>query len=200
MTKSKTQSAVVSKTKPKAATAVVKYDRDSLMPLICHELSRGATLMEACRATGTSISHVTVLDWVDQDPSFADAYTRARARGHMLLGDEIDRISSETHAVITVQQTDATGNLMFDEHGEPLTKKALAPLSADVMAHKRLMVDTLKWKLSKMLPKVYGDKVTQEHTGAGGGPIQMAAVNLKNLSDEDLAQMQKLMAKAGESK
>lgn len=170
------------------------------MPLICHELSRGSTLMEACRATGTGLSHVTVLDWVDQDPAFADAYTRARARGHMLLGDEIDRISAETHAIVYVQKRDAAGNLMHDETGEPLLEKALAPLSADVMAHKRLMVDTLKWKLSKMLPKVYGDKVTQEHTGAGGGPIQMAAVNLKNLNDEELAQMQKLMSKAGEVK
>lgn len=204
MTKSKTQSAVVSKTKPKAPVvkrgAPVKYDKAELQPLICAQLARGATLKEACDATGSGISYVTVLDWVDADPAFADAYAHAREAGYRLLGDEILRVANETHAVITVQQTDAAGNLMFDEHGEPLTKKALAPLSADVMAHKRLLVDTMKWKLSKMLPKLYGDKVVQEHTGAGGGPIQMAAVNLKNLSDEELAQMQKLMAKAGEGK
>jgi hypothetical protein len=29
----------------------------------------------------------------------------------------------------------------------------------------RLMVDTRKWYLSKVLPKIYGDKITQEHTG-----------------------------------
>lgn len=27
----------------------------------------------------------------------------------------------------------------------------------------RLMVDTRKWMLSKMLPKVYGDRVTMDH-------------------------------------
>jgi hypothetical protein len=50
--------------------------------------------------------------------------------------------------------------------------------------------------LSKMLPKVYGDKVTQEHTGADGGPIAIAAVDLKNLSDEELENMNRLMMKA----
>jgi hypothetical protein len=47
-----------------------------------------------------------------------------------------------------------------------------------------------------MLPKVYGDKVQQEHTGKDGGPIQMAAVNFKNLSDEELDKMQQLLNKA----
>jgi hypothetical protein len=186
--------------KTKKRGAVAKYDSEALKPLICRELARGATLKEACEATGTGVNPVTVLDWVDQDPAFAEAYTRDRARGHLLLGDEITRISAETHAIVYAHKRDAAGNPMYDEHGEPLLVKELAPLSADVMAHKRLMVDTLKWKLSKMLPKIYGDKVVQEHTGAGGGPIQMAAVNLKNLNDEELEQMQRLMAKAGESK
>jgi hypothetical protein len=202
MTKSKTQSAVVSKTKPKAATAVVvKREREVIFGDLCVLLEQGMSLTEACMKVPDAPLPSSVLKWVDGDPEgIGQRYALARETGYRLLGDEISRISAETHAIVYVQKRDAAGNLMHDEHGEPLLEKALAPLSADVMAHKRLMVDTLKWKLSKMLPKVYGDKVTQEHTGAGGGPIQMAAVNLKNLSDEDLAQMQKLMAKAGESK
>ena len=39
-------------------------------------------------------------------------------------------------------------------------------------------------------------KLLNEHTGADGGPITLAAVNLKNMSDAELAQMQQLMAKA----
>ncbi|MFT8720013.1 hypothetical protein [Acetobacter sp.] len=35
-------------------------------------------------------------------------------------------------------------------------------------AAKRLHVDALKWVMSKRAPKVYGDKITQEHTGPGG--------------------------------
>jgi hypothetical protein len=46
-----------------------------------------------------------------------------------------------------------------------------------------------------MLPKIYGDKITQEHTGAGGGPITLTAVDLKNLSDDELENMSRLLAK-----
>mgnify|MGYP000426269079 FL=1 len=37
----------------------------------------------------------------------------------------------------------------------------------------RLRVDARKWLLSKMVPKKYGDKLVQEHTGANGGAIQV---------------------------
>jgi len=37
---------------------------------------------------------------------------------------------------------------------------------------KRIMVDARKWIACKLKPRKYGDRVTQEHTGADGGPIQ----------------------------
>jgi len=51
--------------------------------------------------------------------------------------------------------------------------------------------------LSKMLPKVYGDKIQTEHTGKDGGPIQLQAVDLRNLSDSELDDMQRLLDKVG---
>jgi hypothetical protein len=36
----------------------------------------------------------------------------------------------------------------------------------------RLRVDTRKWLMSKALPKMYGDKVSHEVGGPGGGPVQ----------------------------
>lgn len=36
----------------------------------------------------------------------------------------------------------------------------------------RLRFDARRWYLSKLAPKRYGDKITQEHTGTDGGPIQ----------------------------
>ena len=41
----------------------------------------------------------------------------------------------------------------------------------DHVSRSRLRVDTRKWVLSKMLPKVYGDKL--QHTGDGGGPVTL---------------------------
>lgn len=40
----------------------------------------------------------------------------------------------------------------------------------------RLQVDARKWVASKMAPKKYGDKVTTEHVGADGGPIEVKDV------------------------
>lgn len=37
----------------------------------------------------------------------------------------------------------------------------------------RLRVDARKWYASKLAPKVYGDKLTTEVTGADGGPVQV---------------------------
>lgn len=37
----------------------------------------------------------------------------------------------------------------------------------------RLRFDARKWLASKMAPKKYGDKVTQEHTGPDGGPVEV---------------------------
>ena len=36
----------------------------------------------------------------------------------------------------------------------------------------RVRVDTRKWLLSKVLPKIYGDKQAVELSGANGGPIE----------------------------
>lgn len=52
----------------------------------------------------------------------------------------------------------------------------------------RLRFDARRWYLSKLAPKRYGDKITQEHTGADGGPIQsQATVDVTGLSAEQLA-------------
>ncbi|KKL27179.1 hypothetical protein LCGC14_2387790, partial [marine sediment metagenome] len=37
-----------------------------------------------------------------------------------------------------------------------------------------LRVDTRKWYLSKVLPKLYGDKTHMEVSAPGGGPVEIA--------------------------
>jgi terminase small subunit-like protein len=44
------------------------------------------------------------------------------------------------------------------------------------VAQARLQVDTRKWLASKILPKIYGDRLVTEHVGKDGGPIQMEQV------------------------
>ena len=145
---------------------------------LCEHLAAGASLQAACRVVTDVKSH-TVLDWVEKYPELRDQYMQARARGYQLLADEIVAISDEAEVEARYNGDDV--KLVLD---------------ATAVARNRLRVDTRKWMLSKMLPKVYGDKVTQEHTGKDGGPMQIAAMDFKGLSDEELANMQKMMLKA----
>lgn len=185
-----------------AEVAVIKNEvstgrsRAAVFEDICAELSAGVSLDQACKNIADAPHPATVLTWVEKYPALAQDYAQARARGYSLLADRMMTIAAETHSMVTVHAQDPDGNYIFNDDGTPMLKQVLVPLSADVMASKRLQVDTLKWQLSKMLPKVYGDKVTTELTGAGGGAIQVAAVNLKGLSDAELEQMKLLMSKA----
>lgn len=183
--------------KPLPVVKQPKRPREQVLADVFEVLAAGESLDEACRRVADAPVASAIMRWVMSDPAGAGAeYARAREIGYRLLGDRIDRIASETHSMIMIHEQDSDGNHLYNADGTPKLKQVLAPLSADVIASKRLQVDALKWKLSKMLPKVYGDKVTQEHTGAGGGPITLAAMDLKNMSDGELAQMHALLSKA----
>jgi hypothetical protein len=173
-----------------------KYDRTAVAEHVCSQLKTGRSLESICKEEGMP-QVGTFLEWVAEDPSgIGKDYAHAREIGYALLADEIIKLSDKTHEWVMIQELDDDGKPVFESDGKPKLKQVLLPLSADVIAHKRVQIDTRKWMLSKMLPKVYGDKVTQEHTGADGGPIAIAAVDLKNLSDEELENMQRLMMKA----
>jgi hypothetical protein len=198
-TKHTSPSAVKSPTQRAAAAQPFTADRRALVSRqICEVLSAGESLEEACRRVPGAPHPSSVMAWVEKDPQgFGREYAHARERGYTLLGDRIERIAAETHSLISVQAQDQDGNPQYEADGvTPRLKQVIAPLSSDVIASKRLQVDTLKWKLSKMLPKVYGDKITTEHTGPGGGPVQIAALDLKNLSDAELAQMQDMLSRS----
>lgn len=122
------------------------------------ELERGKSLRKAAEAAGCGAA--TVLDWVDADKEFAEQYAQARARGYQLLADEIIEISD-----------DASRDYIETEHGPKL--------DAEAVARSRLRVDSRKWMLSKMLPKVYGERTRHELTGADGRTLaeELSALN-----------------------
>ena len=95
---------------------------------------------------GESAVRFWVLDDLD---GFAAKYTRARAVGYERMAEEILAIS-DTPMIGTKSVSKATG---------------LEITEGDMIEHRRLQVDTRKWMLAKMLPKVYGDKQQVEHSG-----------------------------------
>lgn len=120
---------------------------------ICALLSEGDSLRKACaKVEGAKIQ--TVLDWCEADANFAGQYARARSIGYLLLADEIIEIS---------------------------TAPAHTEDTAVCVARSRLEVDSRKWMLSKMLPKVYGDKLDLNHSGR--------IATTRELSDDELARI-----------
>lgn len=105
---------------------------------VCARLAEGASLRKACREIGCGVQ--TILDWTVANEAFGGQYAQARARGYQLLADEIIEISDDS---VHDTSTDDKGNVVVNQ---------------EVVARSRLRVDSRKWMLSKMLPKVYGER------------------------------------------
>ncbi len=110
--------------------------------LIATRLADGETLSNICRTPGMP-ARQTVHQWRMRIPAFADLYARAREIGMESMADD----------VLTIADDD-TGDTLPDG----------SPNSANVQ-RSRLQVDTRKFLMAKLAPKVYGDRVEVEHTG-----------------------------------
>lgn len=58
-------------------------------------------------------------------------------------------------------------------------------LNGEHVQRSRLRVDTRKWFAARLHPKKYGDKVTQEISGPGGGPVVTETVLRPQISRAD---------------
>lgn len=120
---------------------------------VCSLLEDGWSLRKAAAEIG--VTAPAVLYWTKHNPEFAKQYARAREIGYMLLADEILAISDEAEARAVTAPDGESQEVKFD---------------ATAVARNRLRVDTRKWMLSKMLPKLFGDKI--EATIEAGESVQ----------------------------
>lgn len=120
---------------------------DDIAQRILAGLEEGKSLRAVCREDGMP-SPTAVLSWMEKPEysAFSEQYTRVRTRAYQLLADEIIEISD-----------DSEGDIIDTEHGPKV--------DAERVARSKLRVDSRKWMLSKMLPKVYGDKLDLNHSG-----------------------------------
>ena len=137
-------------------------------------METGLPCGKSCFKAGVPKS--TFLGWVKPEGKLADQYASAREAMIHAIAEEVLQISDSEPVTIV------------DQHG-------ISRYDSAAVQHQRLRVDSRKWLLSKMMPKVYGDKTTQEVTGANGGPLTITALDLKNLTDEELDNMDYLMSK-----
>jgi hypothetical protein len=117
---------------------------------ICERLASGESLRSVCRDDNMPDER-TVRRWaIDDYQGFAPQYARARETQAHAMADELLEIAD-----------DATNDWMV--------RQGRTELNTEHVQRSRLRSDTRKWLLSKMLPKVYGDKI--QHAGADDKPL-----------------------------
>lgn len=104
------------------------------------EASQKAKILEML-ACGESLRHIcslkgmpaisTAMKWAADDAAFAEQYARAREAQADLIFEQLDDVSDEATKAKTAVQVNGL----------------------------RLKADNIKWKLARMAPKKYGDKV-----------------------------------------
>jgi hypothetical protein len=95
-----------------------------------------------------------VFRWLAAHKEFRDQYARAREARADAMAEEILEISDD----------DSDDAIIDPETGS-------TRLNTEFVARSRLKVDTRKWLMARMAPKVYGDKVSQEISGPDGNPV-----------------------------
>jgi hypothetical protein len=117
---------------------------DALADEICDRLAEGEPLNAICRSPGMPDQRA-VRKWARERTDFGPRYARARSIGYELLADE----------VIVIGDSPCVGPNGYVDNG--------------AVQRARLMSDNRKWLLSKVLPRVYGDKV--EISGDANAPL-----------------------------
>ena len=108
---------------------------------ICERISKGESLRSVLRDENMP-SASNFFEWIDSKQEYQKQYARATELRAEYLFDEIDEIANHT-----------------SEDHTPFT-------GGNVVQRDKLRIDAIKWKLSKMMPKKYGDQIKVEHDGS----------------------------------
>jgi hypothetical protein len=138
---------------PNPATARIR--NPATAEFICSKIADGFTLRQIAKELDCEASAIT--DWVRHSNDFAAQYARAR------------EVQAEKFADELVEIADDGANDWYEREGIELPDH-------EHIQRSRLRADTRKWLMSKMLPKKYGDRLVNEHVGAGGGPVELAVL------------------------
>jgi hypothetical protein len=124
---------------------------------ICERLADGESLRGIC-AGDEMPNKSTVFRWLAARKEFSDQYARAREEQAETLADEILEIAD-----------DGLNDWMEKQNKDGQAVGWM--VNQEAIMRSRLRVESRKWIASKLKPKRYGEKVSQEISGEGGGPI-----------------------------
>lgn len=144
---------------------------------ICRRMAEGETLTEICRSEGMP-AFASVHRWADRHPEFGEAFARAREAQAHRWAEEIIDISDDSRNDFITRQT---------ERGEEVV------VNHEHISRSKLRVDSRKWLLAKVLPRVYGDKVE-----VGGSTENPLTVLIQEVQGRALKPVQIVDGEAGE--
>ena len=130
-------------TKKKTGAPTIKTEK--LLDDICAGIALGKSARAMCMEVG--ISQRVLWNWLATDEIFMQQYARAKERCADVYAEEIIEIAD-----------DSSGDIRVLEDGREVTDNEFVQRS-------RLRVDARKWYASKLVPKKYGDRITNEHEG-----------------------------------
>lgn len=119
-------------------------DIDEALPSIIEAIASGSSVRRACATRGTSDVQFfrRMSGSGDAAAQLRSDYTRARSHRADARFESIDSVGDEMRA------------------GEIDAQQA------------RVLIDAIKWQCAHEMPARYGDRVSQEISGPGGGPVQ----------------------------
>lgn len=130
--------------------------------IICERISDGQSVREIARDDDMPAMS-TIFRWLTVHKDFQEQYARAKEAQAEHMAEQILDIADN-----------ASNDWMARKDGEG--NETGWQVNGDAIQRSRLMVDSRKWLLSKLLPKKYGDKITTEHQGPDGGPVQIQKI------------------------
>lgn len=146
------------------------YNSD-LARVVLERLAEGESLRSICRSDEMP-SRPTVYGWVlDDVEGFSGHYARAREmQAHALADDQVDLADDGSNDWMKRNDPENPGWLANGEH----------------IQRSRLRFDARKWAASKILPKVYGDRVQSQQLDKDGNPMDpVVPVVRVTFSDKD---------------
>jgi hypothetical protein len=129
---------------------------------ICERLAGGESLLSICKDDGLPPQSV-VFQWLSKNAEFAENYARARQFW----------AHSEFERMMQIADTPQSGVITTVKDGKEEVK------TLDMTDHRRLQVDTRKWALARMFPKVYGDRINQAISGADGETLKIEVTGIR---------------------
>ena len=134
----------------------------ALFTAICDRISRGESLRSVCR--DPEMPHKsTVLRWLHEKPELRDQYVRAR-------DDLMEYWASDILEIADDGTLDLVPGL--NKYGD----EVMVPNHANVQRD-RLRIDSRKWLLSKLQPRVYGEHVQVDVSGEVQHRVDITALS-----------------------